>query len=129
VGDEGIPGQGLEFGLTFERGLDEVAEVMAVEVSVGSVEGVDGVEDLHGAEDRDVETFDLLMGEFGSGVGGVLLFAVTEKEEEGGGEEDTGEEDTGDPEKGAGVTSWFGVHGRASALEQARVESVLDALE
>ena len=84
VGDEGVPGERLEFGLAFEGGLDEVAEALAVEVSVGRVEGIDGVEDLHGTEDGDVETFDLLVGEVGSGVGGVLLFAVTEIEEEGG---------------------------------------------
>ena len=101
VVDGGIPGEGLEFGLPGEGGVDEGAEEGAVEVSMGGVEGGDGVEDLQGTEDGDLEALDLLAGEAGGSFGGVVLFAKPEVAVEGEGEEDPGDEDTGDPERGA----------------------------
>lgn len=99
--DEGIPGEGLEFGLAGEGGLDEGVEVPAIEASMGGVEGVDRMEDFHGAEDGDAEAFDLLVGEVGGGFGEVAVFAVTEVEGEGDGEDEAGDEDTGNPEEGS----------------------------
>jgi len=82
VGYGGIPGEGLEFGLTRERGLNEGAEVLSIEMPVGGVQGVHGMENLHRAQDRDPEPFDLLMGEIGGGFGGVPVSTASQVNEE-----------------------------------------------
>jgi hypothetical protein len=110
VGDDGVPGEGLEFGLAGEGGLDEVVELGAGEGALDGVEGGDGVEDLDGAEEGDAEALHLLPGEVGRGVGGFASFPVAEVEEEAEGEGDSGDQDGEDPEPRFGGAAGRRVH-------------------